>query len=541
MDPPPPLPPLPAANLLNFPHAIHSSPRSRASDLDELPQLPGGAKLRLMCSYGGHIIPRPHDKSLSYMGGETRLIVVDRNSSFATLCTRISRNLVNGRPFTLKYQFPNEELDSLVSISTDDDLDNMIEEYDRISANAPPNSARIRLFLFFSKPETVASMGSLLDDAKSETWFVDALNGSGLLPRNLSDSATMDCLLNLDNGVNIIHLESKNLNVVHQESQQPMPESPILENGSSSNSSSSSMANLPPIRVRADQDQQKMLGTEEQFAQLSFVQVVQKQDEKSEQNVPVAFKKPPLPAQIRPPAVAAHYNLPSPEFVTCDCSIASANSLSKHTYYQDTTNVQTTTPDDTTPTRSYSQIQPQDSNYPPMPQQQQQSQQFVHTNMHYVPNPSPTSVPMSSYYQVYAPPVGSHHPMDQQFVQYIMPVSAQTQPYNVTMLQQPSLAEATVSRSPTPPITANPAQIYPQKTALPPAVNQYQQQQCVGYSQPQFQNPAQSIATNSNYGYEYYAQPQAVGYPPQYQSMTPAAAAVALADAAKQLPDHSKQ
>jgi hypothetical protein len=38
-------------------------------------------------------------------------------------------------------------------------------------------------------------MGALLNDAKSKSWFVHVLNGSGLLPRNLSNLATMDCLL----------------------------------------------------------------------------------------------------------------------------------------------------------------------------------------------------------------------------------------------------------------------------------------------------------------------------------------------------------
>lgn len=100
----------------------------------------------------------------------------------------------------MKYQLPNEDLDSLVSITTDEDLENMIEEYDRLTSTS--TCTRIRLFLFFNKPETAASMGSLLDDAKSETWFVDAPNGSWLLPRGLCDT-TMDCLLNLDNDNNL--------------------------------------------------------------------------------------------------------------------------------------------------------------------------------------------------------------------------------------------------------------------------------------------------------------------------------------------------
>ncbi|KAJ4838963.1 hypothetical protein Tsubulata_017363, partial [Turnera subulata] len=208
MDPPP-LPPLPtpssaaAAVHLNYPDSVDSSPRSHTTDTfhEPLPPVPG-AKLRLMCSYGGHIIPRPHDKSLTYVGGETRMVAIDRHSSLPSLTSRLARTLLNGRPFTLKYQLPNEELDSLVSVTTDEDLENMIEEYDRITSSSSSSSlapSRIRLFLFFNKPETATSMGSLLDDAKSETWFVDALNGSGLLPRNLSDSATMDCLVNLDN------------------------------------------------------------------------------------------------------------------------------------------------------------------------------------------------------------------------------------------------------------------------------------------------------------------------------------------------------
>ncbi|OWM82348.1 hypothetical protein CDL15_Pgr001922 [Punica granatum] len=42
--------------------------------------------------------------------------------------TRIISN--ETRPFTLKYQLPNEDLDSLITVSTDKDLDNMIDEHD---------------------------------------------------------------------------------------------------------------------------------------------------------------------------------------------------------------------------------------------------------------------------------------------------------------------------------------------------------------------------------------------------------------------------
>lgn len=392
MDPPP-LPPLPTTNAtsnanananttaiqLNYPDSLDSSPRSRGNAetwVDEhLPPLPN-AKLRFMCSYGGHIIPRPHDKSLCYIGGETRIVVVDRHSSLSDLCSRLSRTLLDGRPFTLKYQLPNEELDSLISVTTDEDLDNMIEEYDRTTSVSPLKPSRLRLFLFFSKPETVASMGSLLNDAKSETWFVDALNNAGILPRGLSDSATMDCVLHLDgarvsDSCNDVEAEAEaeaeiytntdnnkqvksNVHDLHS-----MPDSSMVENSSSygSSSSSPSISNLPPIRVRVE-DQK--VGMEEQFAQVTFAPSGLKQDdgfgllnapvpplptavaaasttvastaaihpinrvfsddEKSDHGMPVGFRKPPLPLQTAHlKAGIGGYSLPSPDSVARYC------------------------------------------------------------------------------------------------------------------------------------------------------------------------------------------------------------------------------
>lgn len=186
--------------------SVESSPKSSMHhqdwDNEPLPPVPG-AKLRLMCSYGGHIIPRPSDKNLCYIGGETRIVVAERNSSLSDLISRLSHSLLDGRRFTLKYQLPNEDLDSLISVSADEDLENMIEEYERITAAnsfAKTGSSRLRLFLFLAKPETAQTMGALFDDAQSETWFVDALNGADLLSRGLSESAGVGDLLRLDSG-----------------------------------------------------------------------------------------------------------------------------------------------------------------------------------------------------------------------------------------------------------------------------------------------------------------------------------------------------
>ncbi|MCI52236.1 leucine-rich repeat extensin-like protein 2-like, partial [Trifolium medium] len=60
-----------------------------------------------MCSYGGKIQPRSHDNQLSYIGGDTKILAVDRNIKFqaflsklSTLCDAIQQDV------TFKYQLP---------------------------------------------------------------------------------------------------------------------------------------------------------------------------------------------------------------------------------------------------------------------------------------------------------------------------------------------------------------------------------------------------------------------------------------------------
>ncbi|KAM1043753.1 hypothetical protein PS2_034708 [Malus domestica] len=38
-------------------------------------------RVRFMCSFGGKILPRPHDNQLRYVGGDTRIVVVHRTVS----------------------------------------------------------------------------------------------------------------------------------------------------------------------------------------------------------------------------------------------------------------------------------------------------------------------------------------------------------------------------------------------------------------------------------------------------------------------------
>ncbi|GMI90172.1 PIGMENT DEFECTIVE 331 [Hibiscus trionum] len=306
MEPPPPpaaaAPPLsttatttaaataPAASIpTTYPDSIDSSPRSRNTDTWDDPALPTAlhSKLRLMCSYGGTIVPRPHDKVLCYIGGDTRMVVVDRHTTLASLHHRLSLSLLRGCPFTLKYQLPSEDLDSLISVTTDEDLENMIDEYDRTCSQTTSSSksSRIRLFIFpLIQDGTLASshsIGPIINNStKSDEWFLNALNGSGLLNRGFSDPITNVNLLGLDEDRqgNVVEVGSKdegsgsqkNMNFKGQDVHS-VPDSPMLETTSSfgSTSSSPSLANLPPIRVHTEDQKEHKVGIEEQFAQFS--------------------------------------------------------------------------------------------------------------------------------------------------------------------------------------------------------------------------------------------------------------------------------
>ncbi|GER43875.1 octicosapeptide/Phox/Bem1p family protein [Striga asiatica] len=300
MEGPPPHPPLSGIPITSpiaavYPESLDSSPRSRQTDSWDADPLPPPQKLRFMCSYGGHIVPRPHDKTLCYIGGDTRIIVIDRHTPLTDLRQRLSKTLLHNQPFTLKYQLPNEDLDSLISVASDEDLENMTEEYDRLNnPSAGLKNGRLRLFLF---PHTSSgSIEKLLvetSSTKSEDWFFNALNGkastlsAGASDRGFSDSSSVNCLLGLDDdlvgkavpvvGPNDVEArieDSKsggivNVNVSNQDVNS-VPDSPMLETTSSfgSTSSSPTVANLPPIRVHVEENPK--VGIEDQFQQMNL-------------------------------------------------------------------------------------------------------------------------------------------------------------------------------------------------------------------------------------------------------------------------------
>lgn len=49
---------------------------------EEVPSSPTN-KVKFLCSHGGKILPRPIDNQLKYVGGETRVVSVSPDISFA--------------------------------------------------------------------------------------------------------------------------------------------------------------------------------------------------------------------------------------------------------------------------------------------------------------------------------------------------------------------------------------------------------------------------------------------------------------------------
>ncbi|GLJ32629.1 hypothetical protein SUGI_0656370 [Cryptomeria japonica] len=229
----------------------------------------GAPRVRFMCSYGGRILPRPHDNQLRYVGGETRIVAVSRHISYSLLSAKLSK--LCGSNVTLKYQLPNEDLDALISVTTEEDLDNMMEEYDRLTVkSSSSSSARLRLFLFPAKLENATSLGSLLEGSKREHWFVDALNGVPILSRGRSEVSSLasdvpDYLFGLDNledwdrderaskpapanRKSRLNLNSQSPEV-HSAPGSPMPESsPYGSTSSAPPCIDSGMLDLPPVK-----------------------------------------------------------------------------------------------------------------------------------------------------------------------------------------------------------------------------------------------------------------------------------------------------
>lgn len=162
------------------------------------------SNVRFFCSFGGKIMPRPSDGKLRYVGGATHIIRLRNDISFSEVMRKTTS--IYNKQHTIKYQLPGEDLDSLISVSCNEDLQNMMEECNFLEVDS---SQKLRMFLFASGDTNDVQFGLGGIEIGSEIQYVAAVNGlefgfdrgysNHVLSKTTSSVSGLDHLLNFGN------------------------------------------------------------------------------------------------------------------------------------------------------------------------------------------------------------------------------------------------------------------------------------------------------------------------------------------------------
>ncbi|XP_058198637.1 uncharacterized protein LOC131314165 isoform X1 [Rhododendron vialii] len=161
----------PSAQLIN---GFESTQFSQPYGLGFLDGSQSG-KMKVLCSFGGKILPRPSDGKLRYVGGETRIVSIRYSDLWEEL---VGKTLgICKQPHIIKYQLPGEDLDSLISVSSNEDLQNMMEEYQGLEKLG--GSQRLRMFLIpLSESENSFALDTNgIQKSNPDYEYVVAVNG----------------------------------------------------------------------------------------------------------------------------------------------------------------------------------------------------------------------------------------------------------------------------------------------------------------------------------------------------------------------------
>ena len=157
---------------VSSPLTRHERSHSGSGTLDD--SLSSG-KMKFLCSFGGKILPRPGDGKLRYVGGETHIISIRYNILWEELMKKTLG--ICSQPHTIKYQLPGEDLDALISVSSDEDLQNMIEEYHGLESHEGSQKLRIFLVPLGESEETSTTEANTVLQSDPDYQYVVALNG----------------------------------------------------------------------------------------------------------------------------------------------------------------------------------------------------------------------------------------------------------------------------------------------------------------------------------------------------------------------------
>ncbi|CAI9773360.1 unnamed protein product [Fraxinus pennsylvanica] len=128
--------------------------------------------LKILCSFGGKILPRPKDGKLRYVGGESRIVRISKDISWEELVQKTW--IIYNQPHTIKYQLPDEDLDALVSVSCEEDLHNMMEECYVLKDGG---FQKLRIFLISNDDLNDSQLSLENAESDSELQYVVAVNG----------------------------------------------------------------------------------------------------------------------------------------------------------------------------------------------------------------------------------------------------------------------------------------------------------------------------------------------------------------------------
>ncbi|XP_020107290.1 uncharacterized protein LOC109723365, partial [Ananas comosus] len=140
--------------------------------------------IKFLCSYGGRILPRYPDGKLRYVGGDTRVLSVHRSLPFQELEAKM-KEMCGWEKVYLRCQLPTEDLDALVSVTSDEDLANLVEEYD-LATRDRLLPLKIRAFLL--PPPPPPPKPSTKTPSPPSTFPIAASSCSAAAARSISPS-----------------------------------------------------------------------------------------------------------------------------------------------------------------------------------------------------------------------------------------------------------------------------------------------------------------------------------------------------------------
>ncbi|KAI3760238.1 hypothetical protein L1987_50631 [Smallanthus sonchifolius] len=199
-------------------------------------------KIKFLCSSGGKILPRPGDGKLRYVGGETHIFSIQKNMSFDEFVKRASEYC--NQPHTIKYQLPGEDLDALISVASNEDFQNMIEEYNGLGSH--DGSSRLRIFLvpLTESESTITIEADANLQNNPDYQYVAAVNGivDDVLIRNNDAQFSTDELGKLKSSFD----QNPSLSIKHS------PFNPFDNNAGSNNTNAAPSLVLPVLVPQRD-------------------------------------------------------------------------------------------------------------------------------------------------------------------------------------------------------------------------------------------------------------------------------------------------